>query len=443
MSIVFFSTMGVLAVGPASATSTWGTAQEVGASLNTQNQAVVLSISCSSFGNCSAGGFYQDSAGTQAFVVSETGGTWGSPQEVAANFNTNGNAQVNSISCISTGNCSAGGYYATILGTSAFVIDEVSGSWGSIQNVASVLDTQSGGALNSISCTSIGNCSAAGQYKNNLGWQAFVVDEVGGIWRTAQEVAGALNTASSARGAQAGINSISCTSTGNCSAGGFYSDGSGQQQAFVVEEVSGTWTTAQQVGGAVVVSAISCTSSGNCSATGESNEQAVVVDEVGGIWGNSQEVASALNTGASAGLNTISCTSPGNCSAGGFYRDSASAQAFVVDEVGGIWGTAQEVASALNTGGSAVIFAISCSSPGNCSAGGFYSDHLGLQAFVVDATVPVTPTTIPITTTPAITTPASLAATGTNLTVLLGLAAVFVGLGGLGVLGVQRRRRRI
>ena len=443
MSIVFFSTMGVLAVGPASATSTWGTAQEVGASLNTQNQAVVLSISCSSFGNCSAGGFYQDSAGTQAFVVSETGGTWGSPQEVAANFNTNGNAQVNSISCISTGNCSAGGYYATILGTSAFVIDEVSGSWGSIQNVASVLDTQSGGALNSISCTSRGNCSAAGQYKNNLGWQAFVVDEVGGIWRTAQEVAGALNTASSARGAQAGINSISCTSTGNCSAGGFYSDGSGQQQAFVVEEVSGTWTTAQQVGGAVVVSAISCTSSGNCSATGESNEQAVVVDEVGGIWGNSQEVASALNTGASAGLNTISCTSPGNCSAGGFYRDSASAQAFVVDEVGGIWGTAQEVASALNTGGSAVIFAISCSSPGNCSAGGFYSDHLGLQAFVVDATVPVTPTTIPITTTPAITTPASLAATGTNLTVLLGLAAVFVGLGGLGVLGVQRRRRRI
>ena len=435
--------MGVLAVGPASATSTWGTAQEVGASLNTQNQAVVLSISCSSFGNCSAGGFYQDSAGTQAFVVSETGGTWGSPQEVAANFNTNGNAQVNSISCISTGNCSAGGYYATILGTSAFVIDEVSGSWGSIQNVASVLDTQSRGALNSISCTSIGNCSAAGQYKNNLGWQAFVVDEVGGIWRTAQEVAGALNTASSARGAQAGINSISCTSTGNCSAGGFYSDGSGQQQAFVVEEVSGTWTTAQQVGGAVVVSAISCSSSGNCSATGESNEQAVVVDEVGGIWGNSQEVASALNTGASAGLNTISCTSPGNCSAGGFYRDSASAQAFVVDEVGGIWGTAQEVASALNTGGSAVIFAISCSSPGNCSAGGFYSDHLGLQAFVVDATVPVTPTTIPITTTPAITTPASLAATGTNLTVLLGLAAVFVGLGGLGVLGVQRRRRRI
>ena len=211
----------------------------------------------------------------------------------------------------------------------------------------------------------------------------------------------------------------------------------------MVEEVSGTWTTAQQVGGAVVVSAISCTSSGNCSATGESNEQAVVVDEVGGIWGNSQEVASALNTGASAGLNTISCTSPGNCSAGGFYRDSASAQAFVVDEVGGIWGTAQEVASALNTGGSAVIFAISCSSPGNCSAGGFYSDHLGLQAFVVDATVPVTPTTIPITTTPAITTPASLAATGTNLTVLLGLAAVFVGLGGLGVLGVQRRRRRI
>jgi hypothetical protein len=38
---------------------------------------------------------------------------------------------------------------------------------------------------------------------------------------------------------------------------------------------------------------------------------------------------------------------------------------------------------------------------------------------------------------------AKLAATGTNLTLPLGFATAFLGLGGLGVLGSQRRRRRI
>ena len=123
------------------------------------------------------------------------------------------------------------------------------------------------------------------------------------------------------------------------------------------------------------------------------------------------------------------------------------------------WGTAQEVAASLNTQNNAYVNSVSCSSAGNCSAGGYYRDSAGTQAFVVEATtpvtptttiprtvpttVPVTPTTIPLTTTaPAITTSASLAATGTNLTLPLGLAAVFLGVGGVGILESWRRRRR-
>jgi len=118
------------------------------------------------------------------------------------------------------------------------------------------------------------------------------------------------------------------------------------------------------------------------------------------------------------------------------------------------WGTAQEVGASLNTQNQAVVLSISCSSVGNCSAGGYYLDSAGTQAFVVEATTPVTPTTTvpttvpatptttPLTTTPAITTSASLAATGTNLTLPLGLAAVFLGVGGVGILESWRRRRR-
>ena len=155
-------------------------------------------------------------------------------------------------------------------------------------------------------------------------------------------------------------------------------------------------------------------------------------------WGAAQEVAGALNTQNNARFNSISCSSAGNCSAAGQYHDSAGAQAFVVDEVGGTWGAAQEVAGVLNTDNYAIVNSISCSSAGNCSAAGQYRDSAGGQAFVVDETTPVAPTT----TVPA-TVPATLAATGTNLTLPLGLATALLGLGGLSVLGAQRRRSRI
>ena len=160
-------------------------------------------------------------------------------------------------------------------------------------------------------------------------------------------------------------------------------------------------------------------------------------------WGAAQEVAGVLNTQNDALVNSVSCSSAGNCSAGGYYRDSAGYQAFVVDEVGGTWGAAQEVAGVLNTQNNAYVNSVSCSSAGNCSAGGYYQDSAGTQAFVVDATAPVTPTTTVPTTTVPVTATATLAATGINLTLPLGLATALLGLGGLGVLELQRRRRRI
>ncbi len=53
------------------------------AALNTGGYADVNSVSCASAGNCAAGGYYADSSGHgQAFVVSETNGTWGTAIEV-------------------------------------------------------------------------------------------------------------------------------------------------------------------------------------------------------------------------------------------------------------------------------------------------------------------------------------------------------------------------
>ena len=68
----------------------------------------------------------------------------------------------------------------------------------------------------------------------------------GGTWGTAREVPG---TAALNQGLPAEALSVSCASAGNCSAGGYYTDGSRHSQAFVASEVNGTWHTAIEVPG--------------------------------------------------------------------------------------------------------------------------------------------------------------------------------------------------
>jgi hypothetical protein len=372
---------------PAAASDgTWGTAREVAGALNTGGSAGVFSVSCKSAGNCSAGGAYQTRSGNQeAFVVNQKNGAWGTALEVAGRLNTLGIAQVNSVSCGSAGNCSAGGFYTNGPGpghNEAFVVNERNGTWGTAKEVPGTAALNFGIAqVNSVSCKSAGNCSAGGSYSNKLGnAQPFVVSEVRGTWRTAQKVAGAII---SARG-DGQVRSVSCASAGNCSAGGFYTSRSGTVQAFVVTEVRGAWRAAREVAGALnpgaggTVGSVSCASAGNCSAggstTGTSGQiQAFVVNEHNGTWGTARKIA----IGGNAEVGSVSCAAAGNCSAGGFYTDrSPHFQAFVVNERNGTWGAARVV-----TGGAAQLNSVSCASAGNCSAGGSTASG---QAFVVN-----------------------------------------------------------
>jgi hypothetical protein len=111
------------------------------------------------------------------------------------------------------------------------------------------------------------------------------------------------------------------------------------------------------------------------------------------VWGTAKQVpgSNALNQGGRADITSVSCASAANCSAGGSYASGLggngkpNSQALVVTESGGRWGTAREVpgTGGLNAGGSAQIDSISCSAPGDCGAGGSYTDASGhVQAFV-------------------------------------------------------------
>jgi len=112
-----------------------------------------------------------------------------------------------------------------------------------------------------------------------------------------------------------------------------------------------------------------------------------VVSQVNGTWHTAIEVpgTAALNISRLARVVSVSCASAGNCSAGGYYTNSSGSQAFVVSQINGTWRTAIEMpgTAALNSGGNAAIASVSCASAGNCSAGGHYTDNSGNnQAFV-------------------------------------------------------------
>jgi cytochrome c551/c552 len=225
----------------------WGKAERVPglAALDTGRQSEIDSVSCDPAGSCTAAGFYTGrSASSSAFVVSQHNGTWGKAEEVpgtAALSKDGGFAAVNSVSCPSAGNCSAVGHYAISVdgGVSyrAFVVSQHNGTWGKAEQVPGLaaLDTGDYSALGSVSCGSAGNCSAGGTYAHRRpgNSQAFVVTQHNGTWGKAEQVPG---TAALNKGDNAEIGPVSCAPTGSCSAGGYYTDSSRHQQAFLVSQ---------------------------------------------------------------------------------------------------------------------------------------------------------------------------------------------------------------
>jgi hypothetical protein len=433
------SPAGAASFGAAASGGSWGTAEEVPgtARLNSGADAEVYSVSCASAGNCSAGGYYTGrSFVSQAFVVNEVRGHWGTVEAVpgTARLNSGGSAQVSSVSCASAGNCSAGGLYTDRSNREqAFVVSEVGGHWGTAEEVPGTARLNAGyyADASSVSCASAGNCSAGGNYTASSGaQQAFVVNEVKGHWGTAEKVPGAAEvlsvscaspgncSAGGSSGARAfvvnevnghwggaenlvgivateqplaAVSAVSCASTGNCSGGGYYYVSRTSTKAFVVNEVKGHWGEPEEISGNAEVFSVSCASAGNCGAGASIGGQAFVINEVNGHWAAPEKVpgTARLNTGPNAGVSSVSCSSAGNCSAGGHYLGRLGYEVFVVNEVKGHWGTAEEIpgTARLNTDGYAGLNSLSCARAGYCSAGGYYGaghgDSANVEAFVV------------------------------------------------------------
>jgi hypothetical protein len=379
---------------------TWGRAIAVPGLAALGMSSSADTISCSSAGNCAAGGYYTDAIGTtgfgQAFVVNETNGTWRDAIEVpgSGQLNPAVNANVSAVSCAPSvsGNCSAGGNVGQPRYVEPMVASETSGSWGSAKIPAGV--QAGGGSIVSVSCPAAGACTAVGTEGTGI-QTAFYVTERSGAWGPARAVPG-ISALGAAGGAQA--DAVSCATAASCAiTGTYYSGGEdgGTPQAFVADQKNGTWQNAIEVPGVTALDSgqgsdggfVSCASAGNCSLGGDFNTQSYVDDQTSGTWGSAQQLdVTALGTASQIALTGLSCASSVTCSAVGVYFTSGTQwSGWVANRIGGTWRPAYEVngLAALNAGHEAQAQAVSCAHAGACALGGYYTDAAGdIQAFV-------------------------------------------------------------
>ena len=388
---------------PANANSTAG-----------HQNAVLDSVVCPSAGHCAAVGDYTDTTGsTQALIAAQSGGAWqASELTLPGNANSTAgaqNASLNSVDCPSSGNCAAVGHYKDTTGSvRAMVATQAAGGFwqaSALTLPAGANTAPQSAALDSVVCTSAGNCVATGRYLATTDIERVMVatQAAGGVWQ-ASDLPLPANANSTAGGQFASLGSVVCASQGNCAASGHYTDTTGSFQALIATQSSGgAWqasgatlpANANSTAGAqnASLSSVVCPSAGTCTAGGGYEDttgsfQALTATQpAGGAWAASELTLpanadmSAANQNAS--LSSVLCTSAGNCVAGGSYKDTAgNAQALIATQTaGGAWQASALTlpANADTAAGdqNASLKSVVCTSQGNCVAAGSYDDTTG------------------------------------------------------------------
>jgi len=218
---------------------------------------------------------------------------------------------------------------------------------------------------------------------------AAVTSPVLGHWASAAPVPGmpALTSTSSK------VSAVSCAPSADCAIGGTYDDTLGNPQAWVASGHAGTWSNAIALPGSITtggghseINAVSCATGNYCVSVGETStdqfsDRATLAVDLGGTWQQAM-ILPGVGTSSSQALS-VSCPSPGNCAARGFYTDaSGNGQVFTTDQVNGVWGSAAKLPGQSSQGHFSTQSHVSCWSAGNCVTGGVVATTTGLQAIV-------------------------------------------------------------
>jgi hypothetical protein len=251
----------------------------VGHYRNTNGNAGLLSVSCAGNGTfCAAGGFVRNVDGPQAILSTFDGSTWHT-SVIGKRLNGGNDSEATSVSCLANNYCAAAGYYSPSTGKLEPLVSTYNGETWSTQEIGGKANTGDNGRMSSVSCGTYGFCVAVGQVTQNGSRRAYAARYTGTAW-TGQMVAARLNN-----GSDAGFNSVSCVQS-SCAAVGYTSPVTSVSQALVSNYQEATWssqTVAKHLnaGNTANLWTVSCQVSTACTAGGyftdaSGNQQALV-----------------------------------------------------------------------------------------------------------------------------------------------------------------------
>jgi hypothetical protein len=314
------------------------------ATLNAGHALTISKVSCASAGNCAVVGGYKDKFGhIQPFVSLEYAGVWEDADSVLVSsaFNQGGNGIATAVSCPAAHHCVLGGRSADASNHTQSWIVYQSGSngWGEFEpNGTAGVRTNTSDGVAGISCYSAGNCAIVGSYPATTYDVPYVINVDGGTWDSS---ATPVIFAKLSPNASAHLTGVSCPSTDECAAVGTYGESS---IPFTVDKSRGTWGWAVALpsyGIGAIPFAVSCGVPGDCAAAGlvginsgkTTTAQPFVADELGYTWHGAGQIPglATLNTGHAGLGESVSCSSPGNCAAVGYYEHGSTTVPFIAE----------------------------------------------------------------------------------------------------------------
>ncbi len=274
-------------------------------------------------------------------VRSYTGSEAGLPSDAA----THPNVAINSVSCGAVGRCVAVGSYVNTANEQEALLltgSDSSGAWVFTPSAASLPSgaaTSPVAALDSVSCKATGECDAVGSYEDSSHHaQGLLLTQTGSAW---QQGSKALLPADASGNPDVSLTSVSCWSVGNCDAVGNYYSGAGNANGLMLTATSGTWGTGAEPtipadagsGSFATLSSVSCSGTFECAATGNylddsfSTHPLVLSQSSTGAWSAGIEPALPYPS-ASPDANTeaVACAAGGDCTAVADYSDEAGNQ---------------------------------------------------------------------------------------------------------------------
>jgi hypothetical protein len=352
------------------------------------------------------------STGPAAFIATRSAGVWGAAVNYSATstVTVGSNAAVQFTQCPSVSNCTVIGSYIDADGVLRyFTAQQSNGLWGTdVEWTSLEVFGDANSYITSMSCPAVGYCTVGGSYADSSGyWQGFTVQEVGGIWQDAVELTGisAYENSPGSPDPSYGVNvsNLDCVTVGNCSGLGAYQANASDVMPFMVFEVNGTWSTSIVVPGlaglhasSAYLSTLTCVSTGNCLAGGQftdslNRQQSLVISQVSGAWKTALEVpgTAALNVGPAqdggSSVSALACATSSNCIVGGLYvKLNGNTLPYVDSEKNGKWSRAVTASGVvkllgkLKTSWESGIYlqSASCASPGNCEFVGSVPNEL-------------------------------------------------------------------